>query len=101
MVSVTTIIRSGFYVARLLPLLWIPLATRLRLRRATSAFENELLNSGLEPAAAHQLANTFNKTYMNLIKQATSPRNWTQIWKAESSQNVPEKSNESALGKHA
>jgi protein-S-isoprenylcysteine O-methyltransferase Ste14 len=39
-------------------------------------------SSGFEPTAAHQLANGFNKTHINLIKQATSPRSWIQIWDA-------------------
>jgi len=77
MVSVTTILRSGYYVMTLLPLLlWIPVGTRLHLRRATKAFENELLNNGLEPNAAHQLGTAFNDAYKHVIRQVISPRSW-------------------------
>jgi len=77
MVSLTTILRSGYYVATLLPLLlWLPLGTRRNLRRAKQVFERELLNSGLEPNIAHQLAAAFNDAYIDVIKQLTSPGNW-------------------------
>jgi hypothetical protein len=80
MVSVTTILRSGYHIATILPLLlWIPVGTRLHLRRARKAFEDELLNSGLEPSAAHQLAGAFNDAFKDVIRQVTSPRNWMQI----------------------
>jgi hypothetical protein len=78
MVSVTTIIKSGYYILSLLPtLLWIPVNTRLQLRRATGTFENELVKRGLEPAVAQELANAFNEAYRKVIKEVTSPRNWT------------------------
>ena len=78
--SITTILRSGYYVTTLLPLLlWIPVGTRLHLRRATKTFEHELLSSGLEPSAAHQLATAFYHAYKDLIRQVASPRNWTQM----------------------
>jgi hypothetical protein len=77
MVSATTVLRSGYYIAKLLPLLlWVPVSTRLHLRRATKAFENELLNNDLEPSAAHQLGTAFNDAYKDVINQVISPRNW-------------------------
>jgi hypothetical protein len=80
MVSATTILRSGYYIATMLPLLlWIPLGTRLHLRRATKAFEDELLNNGLEPSAAHQLGTAFNEAYKDAIGQVISPRNWMRF----------------------
>jgi hypothetical protein len=80
MVSVTTIMRSGYYIATLFPiLLWIPVGTRLHLRRATKTFEHELLSSGLDPSAAHQLTTAFNHAHKNLIKQVISPRSWMQM----------------------
>ena len=80
MVSVTTILRSGYHIAALLALLIsIPVRTRLHLRRATKAFEDELLKSGLEPSTAHQLATAFNDAYKDVIRQLTSLRNWMQI----------------------
>jgi hypothetical protein len=78
MVSVTTTIRSGYYILRILPiLLWIPVSVRSYSRRATRAFEKELLHSGLEPTVAHQLAEAFSKGNKGLIKKLTSPRTWT------------------------
>jgi hypothetical protein len=80
MVSVTTILRSGYYITTLLPLLLlIPLRTRFHLRRATKAFEDELLKNGLEPNAAHQLATAFNNAYKDVIRQVTSLRNLMQV----------------------
>ena len=85
MVSVTKILRSGYYIATLLPLLlWIPLGTRRQLRRAKKAFEEELLDNGLEPNTAHQLATFFKDAYVDVIKQLTSPRNWMQNPASES-----------------
>ena len=79
MVSARTVLRSGYYIVALLPLLlWIPVGTRLHLRRATKAFESELLNNGLEPSAAHQLGTAFNAAYKDVIGQLISPRNWMQ-----------------------
>jgi len=80
MVSVTTILRSGYYIATMLPLLlWIPMGARLHMRRATKAFEDELLNNGLEPDAAHQLGTAFNQAYKDLIRQVIAPRSWMRI----------------------
>jgi hypothetical protein len=77
MASVTTIIKSGYYILSLLPtLLWIPVNTRLQLRRATGNFESELLKRGLEPVVAEELASTFNEAYRGVIKEVTSTRNW-------------------------
>ena len=64
MASVTAVLRSGYYIATLFPLLlWMPVGTRLHLRRARKAFEDELLKSGLEPTAAHHLATAMNCAY--------------------------------------
>lgn len=80
MVSVTSVLRSGYYITTLLRLLvWMPVGTRLHLRRATKAFEDELINSGLEPSDAHQLATAFNNAYKDVIRQLTSPRSWMQV----------------------
>jgi hypothetical protein len=77
MSSMTTIMRSGYYILRMLPvLLWIPLGTWSQLNRATSAFEDELLHSGMEPNAAHQLANAFKNSNKRVLKQLTSFRIW-------------------------
>jgi hypothetical protein len=80
MSTMTTIMRSGYYILRLVPiLLWVPFGTRSQLNRATNAFENELLHSGMEPDAAHQLADAFKKSNKDMVKQLTSPRVWMQI----------------------
>lgn len=80
MSTMTTIMRSGYYIVRLVPiLLWVPFGTRSQLNRATNAFENELLHSGMEPDAAHQLADAFKKSNKDMVKQLTSPRVWMQI----------------------
>jgi len=80
MSTMTTIMRSGYYILRLLPVLaWVPFGTRSQLNRATNAFENELLHSGMEPDAAHQLADAFKKSNKDMVKQLTSPRVWMQI----------------------
>lgn len=77
MLSVTVIIRSGYYILKMIPLLvWTPLSLRLHLRRATATFEDELLRNGLEPDAADQIANAFNKACKSAIEQATSLRSW-------------------------
>jgi hypothetical protein len=78
MVSATNIMRSGYYLAKLLPvLLWAPVSLRSYSHRVTHAFEKELLDSGLEPTVAHQLAEAFNKGNKNMIKKLTSLRAWT------------------------
>jgi hypothetical protein len=78
MVSATNIMRSGYYLAKLLPvLLWTPVSMRSDLRRATHAFEKELLDSGLESTVAHQLAEAFSKGNKSLVKKLTSLRTWT------------------------
>jgi len=80
MASVTTVIRSGFYIATILPaLLWVPIGVRLHLRRATKTFEHELLNTGLDPSVARELTTTFNHAHKDLISQVISPRNWVQM----------------------
>jgi len=79
MSTMTTIMRSGYYILRLLPVLvWVPFGTRSQLNRATNAFENELLQSGMEPNAAHQLADAFKKSNKDMVKQLTSP--WAWMW---------------------
>ena len=77
MASMMAILRSGYYIATLLPLLlWIPVSMRLHLRRAAKTFEHELLSGGLNPSVAHQLTTAFNYAQKDLISQLTSPRNW-------------------------
>jgi hypothetical protein len=62
---------------KILPtLLWVPVEMRLGLRRATEAFEDELLRSGLEPTTSRQIASTFNEAHKQLVKQLTSPQTW-------------------------
>jgi hypothetical protein len=46
-------------------------------RRATDAFEKELVQSGLEATVAHQLAEAFSKGNKGVIKKLTSLRTWT------------------------
>ena len=77
MVSVTVIIRSGYYILKMIPLLvWTPLSLRLHLRRATATFESELIRNGLEPAVASEIANAFDKACKSAMEQATSIRSW-------------------------
>jgi hypothetical protein len=78
MVSATNVMRSGYYLAKMLPvLLWTPISMRSHSRRATDVFEKELLESGLEAAVAHQLAEAFSKGNKGVIKKLTSLRTWT------------------------
>jgi hypothetical protein len=77
MASAINILRSGYYILRMLPfLLWMPLGMRLHSRRATHVFEDELVRNGLEETVASQLAKTFNKANMSAVKQLTSLRSW-------------------------
>jgi len=78
MVSATNVMRSGYYLAKMLPvLLWVPISMRSRSRRATHAFEKELVQSGLEPTVAHQLAEVFSKGNKGVIKKLSSLHTWT------------------------
>jgi hypothetical protein len=78
MVSATNIMRSGYYLAKMLPvLLWVPISMRSHSRRAAHVFEKELVQSGLEPTVAHQLAEAFSKGNKGVIKKLTSLHTWT------------------------
>jgi hypothetical protein len=78
MVSATNIVRSGYYLAKMLPvLLWVPISMRSHSHRATHAFEQELVQSGLEPTVAHQLADAFSKGNKGVIKKLSSLHTWT------------------------
>jgi hypothetical protein len=77
MASFTAIIRSGYYVIRMFPsLMWAPINMRRHLGRATDAFENQLLQSGINREVAQELAETYRHTNKELISQLTSPRSW-------------------------
>lgn len=80
MASITTIMRSGYYILRMLPqFVWLPVDMRTRLRRATDAFEDQLLQNGINPDVARELAETYHKANKNLVNQLTSPKTWTRI----------------------
>jgi hypothetical protein len=79
MVSAINILRSGYYILRMLPFLfWAPLSMKLYSRRAAHTFEDELLRNGLEPATADQLVNTFKKANRDAVKQLASLRSWNE-----------------------
>jgi len=79
MASITAIMRSGYYILRMLPhLVWLRVDMRARLRQATGAFEEQLLQSGLSQDIAHELAESYRGTNKHMIGQMTSPRFWAR-----------------------
>jgi len=86
MASFTAIIRSGYYIIRMFPsLLWAPLNIRRHLGRATDAFENQLLQSGIDRKVAQELAETYRQTNKELISQLASLRSWSKTERLEPS----------------
>ena len=84
MASFTAIMRSGYYIVRMFPsLLWTPMAMRRHLGRATDAFENQLLQSGIDRKVARELAETYRQTNKELISQLASPRSWSKSERLE------------------
>lgn len=77
MVSMTDIMRSGYYVLRMFPLLLLPLQLKGHVRRAANAFEDQLLQSGLSPDIARELARAYEKANEDLMKTFSSPSTWT------------------------
>jgi hypothetical protein len=77
MVSMTAMMRAGYYIVKMFPqLLWLPLEMRTHLRRARDAFEDQLLQSGLNHSVARELAKTYHEANKEMISQITSPRSW-------------------------
>lgn len=76
MVSMTAVMRSTYYVLRMFPLLLLPLQMRTHIRRAAGAFEDQLLQNGLDPEIAHVLADSFERANKEMIRQFTSPKTW-------------------------
>lgn len=79
MVSVTTMVRSGYCVLRILPsLLWLPISIRTRIRHMTDVFEAQLIQSGLDQDVSRQLAKAYHEANKELVGQMTSLRSWTR-----------------------
>jgi len=77
MVSIRGTARAGYYIAKILPeLLWLPVQTRRHLRRATDAFEDQLVQSGLDGKVARELAETYHEANKHVISTMTSPKTW-------------------------
>jgi hypothetical protein len=78
MVSLTTIVRSGYYVLRMLPtLLWLPINVRTGIHHITDVFEEQLIQSGLDHDVSRQLAKAYHDANKELVSQLTSLRSWT------------------------
>jgi hypothetical protein len=79
MVSVAAIVRSGYYVLKILPsLLWLPISVRTTIRHMTNVFEEQLIQSGLDHDVSRQLADAYREANRKLVSQMTSPRSWTR-----------------------
>jgi len=79
MVSVAAIVRSGYYVLKILPsLLWLPINIRKNIRHMTGVFEEQLIQSGLDQDISRQLAKAYHDANKQLVSQITSPRSWTR-----------------------
>jgi hypothetical protein len=77
MVSVTAIIRSGYYVLRMLPsLLWLPISIRKSIHHMTDVFEAQLIQSGLDQDVSRQLAKAYHEAHKELVGHMTSLRSW-------------------------
>jgi hypothetical protein len=77
MISMTAIMRSGYHVLRMFPLLLLPLQLIGHKRRAANAFEDQLLQSGLSPYIARELAGAYKKANEDLMRTFRSPSTWT------------------------
>jgi hypothetical protein len=79
MVSLTTIVRSGYYVLKMLPsLLWLPINVRTTIGHMTDVFEEQLVQSGLDHDVSRQLAEAYRRANRELVSQMTSLRSWTR-----------------------
>jgi len=79
MVSIRGTARAGYYLAKMLPgFLWLPVEMRRHLRRATNAFEHQLLRNGLDGKVARELAETYREANKRVISTITSPRTWAK-----------------------
>jgi hypothetical protein len=77
MVSVTTVVRSGYYVLRMLPsLLWLPIRIRTSIHHMTDVFEAQLIQNGLDQDVSRQLAKAYHEAHKELVSQMTSLRSW-------------------------
>jgi len=77
MVSMRAMMRAGYHIVKMFPqLLWLPLEMRTHLRRGRDAFEDQLLQSGLDHSIARELAKTYYEANKEMISQITSPRSW-------------------------
>jgi hypothetical protein len=77
MISMTAIMRSGYHILRMFPLLLLPLQLKGHKRRAANAFEHQLLQSGLSPYIARELARAYEKANEDLMKTFRSLSTWT------------------------
>jgi hypothetical protein len=77
MVSITTVLRSGYYVLRMLPsLIWLPINIRTSLRHTMTIFEEQLVQSGLDRDIARRLAEAYHEANKDLVGQFTSLKAW-------------------------
>lgn len=77
MVSIRATLRAGYYILKTLPqFLGFPLEMRSHLGRARDAFEEALIQDGLDRRVAHELAKVYHEANRELMKQMTSPRAW-------------------------
>jgi len=74
MVSVKAIMQAGYHAIRMFPLLLLPLQLKGHARRATDAFEDELLRSGLSPGVARALAKAYEEANNEMMRQFASLR---------------------------
>jgi len=75
--GIRAVMRGGYQIAKMLPhLAWLPLEMKRQIRRATNAFEDELLQNGLDRDIARELARTFHDANKEMASQFTSPRAW-------------------------
>ena len=78
MVSVTAIIRSGYYLLRMIPsLLWLTINVRTRIGHITDAFEDQLIQSGLDRDISRELSKAYHDANKELVSLMTSPKSWT------------------------
>ncbi len=79
MVSVTGIARSGYYLLRMLPsFIWLPINVRTHIRHATNAFEEQLIESGLDQDISSQLAAAYHDANRELVSTVMSLKAWAR-----------------------
>ena len=78
-VSIRGTARAGYYIAKMLPrFLLVPVEMRRHLQRATDAFEDQLVQSGLDGKVAQELAETYREANERVVSTMTSLKTWAK-----------------------